>query len=165
MTWTNEKEKKPATRFSMLAVLLINIVGFSLLGWAVFDQKTYLDQINTTPFIFGKIIEQKNLDTFPVTITTYHAAREETDSTPCRTADNTDICNRPTDAPAVCAVSPDLASRFPFGTKIELSTLGGFWSGECVVHDRTNARLKNTIDLLVPDNERGGLFKGRVGKK
>jgi 3D (Asp-Asp-Asp) domain-containing protein len=97
-----------------------------------------------------------------VAVTTYRARAEETDDTPCRTADGTEICRRLASAPRICAVSPDLLDPWPFGTTLEISLLGGFWRSECEVHDVTNARFANHVDILIPDGVRPDRFSGHA---
>jgi len=66
-------------------------------------------------------------------ITMYTSRVEETDSTPCISADGTDICKVDYN---VCATN-----AFPIGTKLNIDKLG-----DCIVKDRMNKRYKERVD-------------------
>ena len=66
-------------------------------------------------------------------ITMYNSLPEQTDSTPCISADGTNICEVDYN---VCATN-----AFPFGTKLYIDKLG-----ECIVKDRMNKRYSERID-------------------
>lgn len=66
-------------------------------------------------------------------ITMYTSRVQETDSTPCISADGTNICKVDYN---VCA-----SNAYPFGTKLRIQGLG-----DCIVRDRMNRRYKDRID-------------------
>jgi len=94
-----------------------------------------------------------------LTVTAYHAGPEEGWGDGCTTKDGTDICDGtwPKDK-WLCAASPDVLKVFPFGTTIELKTLSGFWSARCEMHDQTNTRFRNRIDVLIPKGHKGHVY-------
>lgn len=103
---------------------------------------------------------KKNADlkNITVTISVYHPGTAEGWGDGCRTNDGTEICERNLTDPWLCAVSPDLLNDIPFGTTIELRTLGGFFVGECICADTTDKRMKRRIDVLVPKEIKANLF-------
>lgn len=70
-------------------------------------------------------------------VTAYTSRPEETDSTPCISADGSDICQRYAAGEGICA-----ANFVPLGTRLAIE---GF--GECTVADRMNSRYQNRVDL------------------
>jgi len=79
--------------------------------------------------------------TVTVTVTAYNAVPEQTDSTPCTTADGTNICTD--EMPHVVA-----ANWLPFGTKVRIPAYFGDTVFE--VHDRMNQRYSDRLDVLLP---------------
>ena len=75
-----------------------------------------------------------------VTITAYNAVPEQTDSTPCITADGTDICKNKN-------MKVVAANWLPFGTKIRIPEYFGDTIFE--VHDRMNPKYNNRLDVLM----------------
>ena len=75
-------------------------------------------------------------------VSAYSPRVEETDGSPCISADNTNICEF-----EGCAIA---TNDYPLGSKIELK---GF--GECVVKDRMNSRYtgKGVIDVFMSSYE------------
>ena len=67
------------------------------------------------------------------TVTMYTSRVQETDNSPCISADNTNICEVDYN---VCA-----SNAFKFGTVLEIVGLG-----ECIVKDRMNRRYPNRVD-------------------
>jgi 3D (Asp-Asp-Asp) domain-containing protein len=94
--------------------------------------------------------EIKVLRTKTVTITAYNALPEQTDSTPCITADGTDICKNKN-------IKVVAANWLPFGTKVRIPEYFGDTVFE--VHDRMNPKYNNRLDVLmesVPEAKRFG---------
>jgi len=94
--------------------------------------------------------EIKILRTKTVTITAYNAVPEQTDSTPCITADGTDICKNKN-------IKVVAANWLPFGTKVRIPEYFGDTVFE--VHDRMNPRYNNRLDVLmdsVPEAKKFG---------
>lgn len=86
-----------------------------------------------------RIVQPKAIDQIPTSrgtlreITMYTSREAETDSTPCISADGTDICKVNYN---VCA-----SNAHKIGQRLEIKGLG-----ECIVKDRMNSRYKNSID-------------------
>ena len=66
-------------------------------------------------------------------VSMYTSRKQETDNSPCISADGTNICKVKYN---VCA-----SNAFPLGTKLYVEGLG-----ECIVKDRMNRRYKNAVD-------------------
>lgn len=73
---------------------------------------------------------------FWATVSAYNSVPEQTDDTPCISADGTDICREHRNGRLVCA------AELPFGTRLEIP---GF--GTCTVRDRTNPKYRGTVDV------------------
>lgn len=72
-----------------------------------------------------------------VTVTMYYAAKGK------MTADGTIIKNA--EKQRICAVSPDLLKKYPYGTRLYVEGFGYY-----IVHDRTARRMRGVVDLLIP---------------
>ncbi len=88
------------------------------------------------------INEIKVARTKKVTITAYNAVPEQTDSTPCITADGTDICQNKN-------IKVVAANWLPFGTKVRIPEYFGDTIFE--VRDRMNPRYNDRLDILLED--------------
>ncbi len=75
-----------------------------------------------------------------VTVTAYNAVPEQTDSTPCITADGTDICQNKN-------IKVVAANWLPFGTKVRIPEYFGDTIFE--VRDRMNPRYQDRLDVLL----------------
>ncbi|MFA6406906.1 MAG: hypothetical protein WCW34_05330 [Patescibacteria group bacterium] len=84
-----------------------------------------------------------------VTVTAYNSVPWQTDSTPCISADGSNICELKIKGEESCAAA------LPFGTKINIP---GF--GVCTVRDRLAPRFSNRIDLYF-----GGAEKIKAAKQ
>lgn len=73
-----------------------------------------------------------------VVVTAYNSVPWQTDSTPCISADGSNICELKNKGEESCAAA------LPFGTKINIP---GF--GVCTVRDRLAPRFSNRIDLYL----------------
>ncbi len=71
-----------------------------------------------------------------ITVTAFNSVPEQTDSTPCTSADGSNICALEAVGDHSCAAS------FPFGTRIWVS---GF--GLCTVRDRLSQKYSYRLDL------------------
>ncbi len=78
--------------------------------------------------------------TIKVMVTAYNAVPEQTDTTPCITADGTDICTNP-------QLKIVAANWLPFGTKIRIPEYFGNTIFE--VRDRMNSRYPYRLDVLM----------------
>lgn len=82
-------------------------------------------------------------------VTAYNSLEEQTDGSPCISADNTDICKRYQKGECIVATN-----AYPLKTKLYIEKIG-----ECIVADRMNARFKNRIDVFMDkDVERAVKF-------
>ncbi len=86
------------------------------------------------------INEIKVARTKKVTITAYNAVPEQTDSTPCITADGTDICKNKN-------IKVVAANWLPFGTQVRIPEYFGDTIFE--VRDRMNPRYGDRLDVLM----------------
>ncbi len=78
-------------------------------------------------------------------VTAYTSRFEETDDTPCESADGSDICRRYADGEDLCA-----ANFVPFGTVLGIGTDDdGSPSFTCTVADRTSEAQGETVDLYM----------------
>lgn len=84
--------------------------------------------------------EIKVIRTKSVTITAYNAVPEQTDNTPCITADGTDICKNKN-------IKIVAANWLPFGTKVRIPEYFGDTIFE--VRDRMNPRYRDRLDILM----------------
>ncbi len=94
--------------------------------------------------------EIKVVRTKKVTITAYNAVPEQTDSTPCITADGTNICQNKN-------IKVVAANWLPFGTKVRIPEYFGDTIFE--VRDRMNQRYNERMDVLmesIPDAKQFG---------
>jgi len=74
--------------------------------------------------------------TVKVITTAYNSVPEQTDSTPCISADGTDICVAHARGERTCAAA------FPFGTVITIPGVG-----DCIVHDRLARKYATRVDI------------------
>ena len=70
---------------------------------------------------------------------------DQTDGTPCRTADGSNACLELALGEKICA-----ANFVPIGTKLVIEGIG-----VCTVKDRLNSRFKNRIDIAMEAHEKG----------
>ena len=83
-----------------------------------------------------------------VTVTTYTATTNETDSTPLITASGFKLDSLNPAKHRIIAVSRDLKSKWKFGTKVKIIN-AGIYNGVYQVLDVMNKRFKNRIDILI----------------
>ena len=96
-----------------------------------------------------EIEESSNLEELGiVTVTTYKASSEETDSTPNITASGFKISKKNPKKHRIIAVSRDLKRKLKFGQRVRLKNAGKY-NGEYVVRDVMNKRYKKRIDILI----------------
>jgi 3D (Asp-Asp-Asp) domain-containing protein len=99
-----------------------------------------------------------------VTVTTYKASSEETDSSPNITASGFKISKRNPKKHRIIAVSRDLKRKLKFGQRVRLRNAGKY-NGEYVVRDVMNKRYKKRIDILInPKDKQTKLSKVKVYK-
>ena len=110
-------------------------------------------------------IEENNLEEVGVvTVTTYKASSEETDSTPNITASGFKISKKNPKKHRIIAVSRDLKRKLKFGQRVRLRNAGKY-NGEYVVRDVMNKRYKKRIDILInPKDKQTKLSKVKVYK-
>lgn len=84
-----------------------------------------------------------------VTLTTYMASNDQTDSTPLLTASGFKISSAKTARKhKIIAVSRDLKKRLKWGDAVRISNAGKY-DGVYYVHDLMNKRFRNKIDILI----------------
>ena len=112
-----------------------------------------------------EIDESSNLEEVGVvTVTTYKATSEETDSTPNITASGFKISKKNPKKHRIIAVSRDLKRKLKFGQRVRLRNAGKY-NGEYVVRDVMNKRYKKRIDILInPKDKQTKLSKVKVYK-
>lgn len=128
---------------------------------------------NNSTIVYSKTVKGRSttksnkskLLSIKVTATVYNAVESQTDSSPHITADGTDIREIDINRHRVLAVSPNLLKRFggmlSFGDSVIVNGIGEY-SGYWIVHDVTNDRYENRIDLLVPNHIRVGYWERAV---
>jgi hypothetical protein len=101
-------------------------------------------EINT-----GNVIINNNTNLYEtVTLTTYKATGNETDSTPNITASGFKINLKNPKKHRIIAISRDLKKKWKFGTKVRIKNAGKY-NGIYVVKDVMNKRYKKRIDILI----------------
>jgi 3D (Asp-Asp-Asp) domain-containing protein len=99
-----------------------------------------------------------------VTLTTYKASENETDSTPNITASGFKIDTKNAKRHKIIAVSRDLKRKLKFGSKVRIEGAGKY-SGTYVVKDVMNKRYKKRIDILInADDKQTKLKKVKIYK-
>jgi 3D (Asp-Asp-Asp) domain-containing protein len=93
-----------------------------------------------------------------VVATIYHAVPEQTNSDPGHTATMFELDLNNPRKHNIIAVSRDLESRFPMGSKVCIENAGKM-NGVWYVEDRMNKRFTNRIDFLVNTTQRYGKWK------
>jgi 3D (Asp-Asp-Asp) domain-containing protein len=88
-----------------------------------------------------------------VTVTTYTASTNETDSTPLITASGFKLDSLNPAKHRIIAVSRDLKSKWKFGTRIKILN-AGIYNGVYQVLDVMNKRFKSRVDILINPNDR-----------
>lgn len=128
-------------------ILICEISSWSLSQGMIESSIDNCTIISDDGAIYETIIE--NLDT--VTATIYHAVASQCNNEPLITASGKRISSTETAYQhRYLAVSRDLLSKYPYGTKVIISNcptvhLNGVWD----VQDTMNERYKNCIDFLV----------------
>lgn len=84
-----------------------------------------------------------------VVITAYSSTRDQTDASPCITANGYNVCKN--NRENVIA-----ANFLPFGTRVKIPEL--FGDQEFVVQDRMNARYSNRVDIWMTSRARAKQF-------
>lgn len=95
--------------------------------------------IKADPNMVKTIAENNNL-TFHMRVTAYSSTPDQTDSTPSITANGDTVHD------GVIA-----SNIFPFGTRLQIPSL--FGKKIFTVEDRMNSRIKNTLDIWMPDRQ------------
>lgn len=95
--------------------------------------------IKADPNMVKTIAENNNL-TFHMRVTAYSSTPDQTDSTPFITANGDTVHD------GVIA-----SNIFPFGTRLQIPSL--FGKKIFTVEDRMSSRIKNTLDIWMPDRQ------------
>lgn len=107
--------------------------------------------IATKPFNFPPIYEEVS---HMVTLTTYSACVEQTDSTPYITASGFKLDSVNPKRHKVIAISRDLKRKFKFRDRVRI-TGAGRYDGVYRVEDVMNKRFRNRVDVLVNLKDKG----------
>lgn len=106
--------------------------------------------------VLARAIPRK-LPAYTVTATVYSAQKQQTDSEPFITADNSRITRHYSSKNRWMALSRDMlqnwGGKFAFGDSVEVSGISPELDGTYVIHDTMNRRMHRTIDLLVSAKE------------
>lgn len=135
-----QRPKKHISRY-----LLLFLVIFTLL-FSVSVKESTTEPISSNPEIGQSdqvpltVIELESLGEF--TIYAYNSVPEQTDASPCISADNKNICERFANGEKLCA-----SNDFPLGTIITIGDLGEF-----KVVDRMRSDYRRTIDIFMGDD-------------
>lgn len=119
-----------------------------------------LKEINVTRWE-GRDRPTRLMRTFRADATAYTASEDETDSTPCRTANGTEICNWATEKTVDAIVGMENADHLCAVNGLSFGTRA--WSmetGFCVMLDRMNARYKSLsrVDMLMRTKDEAFTF-------
>lgn len=107
---------------------------------------------STDPGIkYGPALPHRQSSGFKRTVVAYNSTANQTDSTPCLSADGSNICQLYIDGENVCA-----ANFVKLGTLLEVEGLG-----TCVVHDRMNTRFPNSVDWFMGDDVAAAIKFGK----
>ncbi len=77
-------------------------------------------------------------------VTAYNSVPEQTDSTPCISADGTDICKRYKKGECIVA-----SNAYPLNTRLRIETIG-----DCTVADRMHPRFGHRVDVFMDKDVR-----------
>ncbi|MBP1748959.1 MAG: hypothetical protein H6Q52_1498 [Deltaproteobacteria bacterium] len=78
-------------------------------------------------------------------VSAYNSIPDQTDSTPCISADGTDICKRHNKGECIVA-----SNVYPLNTRLRIETIG-----DCTVADRMSSRFGHRVDLFMDKDIRG----------
>ena len=138
---TRKMKAKKATRKYVWLLVLGLMIPNAIIGYysnelikEVSKDQTYVNIVHRPEIEEIKVYEVKS--EVVRTVTMYNSVEWQTDSTPCISANNTNICEGLENGINYCA-----SNAYPFGTVLHVDKLG-----ECVVADRMNRRYPNRID-------------------
>ena len=100
-----------------------------------------------------------------VTMTTYHAKAEQTDSTPFITASGYKINEKHPEKDRIIAISRDLKKTFKFGDSVLITNAGIDYDGVYYIHDVMNKRFRKKIDILISSKDSGTKLRNVIIKK
>lgn len=78
-------------------------------------------------------------------VSAYNSVPEQTDSTPCISADGTDICKRYKKGECIVA-----SNAYPLNTRLRIENIG-----DCIVADRVHRRFGHRVDVFMDKDIRG----------
>ena len=105
--------------------------------------------------LFKEIVEYELLQQDVREVSAYNAGDpNQTDDSPCISANNENICNALDAGYNRCA-----ANFVKFGTRLRIETVSGDWSMECIVTDRMNSRYPNRVDIAMKKDEKTRALK------
>lgn len=83
-------------------------------------------------------------------VSAYNSVPEQTDASPCISADGTDICRRYKKGECIVATN-----AYPLKTRLRIDRIG-----DCTVADRTHARYSHRVDLFMDKDIEGAVNFG-----
>lgn len=83
-------------------------------------------------------------------VSAYNSVPDQADSSPCTSADGTDICSRHRMGECIVA-----ANAYPLKTRLRIDKVG-----DCTVADRTHARYADRVDLFMDKDVQGAIRFG-----
>ncbi len=83
-------------------------------------------------------------------VSAYNSLPEQTDDSPCISADGTDICRRHKNGECIVATN-----AYPLKTRLRIDKIG-----DCTVADRTHARYADRVDLFMDKDIEGAVNFG-----
>lgn len=83
-------------------------------------------------------------------VSAYNSVPEQTDASPCISADGTDICRRYKKGECIVATN-----AYPLKTRLRIDKIG-----DCTVADRTHVRYSHRVDLFMDKDIQGAVNFG-----
>jgi 3D (Asp-Asp-Asp) domain-containing protein len=128
----------------------MHIVVLAFLTWSM--TLSWVDGVNRVPVIYAKesvsvvapIDPYETTQSFPVVITAYSSTVDQTDSTPCITANGFDLCEHNRENVIATNI-------LPFGTKVRFPEIYG--KKIFTVQDRMNKRYTYRADIWKKDRQ------------
>ena len=164
------QEREGKTKIALAILLLFPVVILTILWNDFFGSAEQQKRHNIMENVNYSVVSETTMDELPsmknytlwtrpveekvVSMSAYTSREEETDSTPCISADGTNICQY-----NGCIVA---SNDYPFDTVVFIEGLG-----ECVVKDRMSSRYTGTgnMDLYFGEDLEGAIEFGRQNMK
>jgi len=134
--WLNTKVKYLSLTIPMFLGLSLFVPGATIADTSILTNNNTATPTQTETATPKKVVY--------VTVTAYSSTPDQTDSTPCFTANNYNLCKNNKENV--------VATNFlPFGTKVKIP--GYFGDQEFSVQDRMNKRFNNRLDVWMKSRE------------